>query len=154
MMKKKQKIALITGATSGIGLETSRLLAENGYNLIITGRRNERLDELAEEIINRQRVHVTTLAFSVSKRNDTVAAIKSLPAAWKKIDVLINNAGYALGLNPVDEGDPDDWDSMIDTNIRGVLNMTYAVIPLMKARGNGHIINVSSIAGKENYPKD
>lgn len=145
----RKKIALITGATSGIGLATARLLANNGYNLILTARRHERLDELKNEL--QPVTDVITLCFDVRNKDHVFKAIEDLPQEWKNIDALINNAGLAVGLGPVHEGVIDDWDRMIDTNIKGVLYMLKAVSPLMVQKKQGHIINISSIAAKEVY---
>ncbi len=144
-----KKIALITGATSGIGEATAKLLAQHGYDLIITGRRKERLDEVKKELSSI--TDVLSLHFDVRNKEDVFSAVQSLNGKWKNVDVLINNAGLAVGLGPVHEGVIDDWDRMIDTNIKGVLYMLKAVIPLMIARNSGHIINISSIAAKEVY---
>lgn len=144
------KIILITGATSGIGEATARRLAEDGANLILTGRRKDRLDALCEELSRTTRV--TGCCFDVRNKEEVYAAIHALPDEWKAIDVLVNNAGLAVGLGPVHEGVEDDWDRMIDTNIKGVLYMLRAVTPLMVKRNSGYIINISSIAGKEVYP--
>lgn len=145
------KTALITGATSGIGEATARRLAKNNYRLILCGRRKERLENLSGEL--RSQTEVEILCFDVRDRQATVNAIKSLAASWKAIDVLVNNAGNAHGLAPVQSGDPDDWDAMIDINVKGLLNVSYAVIPGMVQRSSGHIINIGSIAGKEIYPQ-
>ncbi|MBP7768192.1 MAG: SDR family oxidoreductase [Prevotella sp.] len=141
------KTALITGATSGIGEACARKFAEGGYRLIITGRRAERLDSLSKSL----NTQVLTLCFDVRDREATRAAVASIPEDWKKIDVLINNAGLAQGLEPEYEGDFDDWDRMIDTNIKGLLNMTRFVVPDMVARNHGHIINIGSVAGDAAY---
>lgn len=143
-------IALITGATSGIGKATAIKLVKSGYDLIITGRRKERLDQMADELGLVSNIH--SLAFDVRNREETFQAINSLSENWKKIDVLVNNAGLAVGLGSLHDGNPDDWDRMIDTNIKGVLNMLKAVIPLMIKNNRGHILNISSIAAKEVYP--
>lgn len=145
-----KKIALITGATSGIGKSTSSLLARSGFDIIITGRRQDRLDKLKKELsVN---CDVLTLCFDVRNKEDVFKNIESLEGKWRNIDALINNAGLAVGLGPVHEGVIDDWDRMIDTNIKGVLYMLKAVSPLMIAKNSGHIINISSIAAKEIYP--
>jgi 3-hydroxy acid dehydrogenase / malonic semialdehyde reductase len=143
-----KKIALITGATSGFGKAMAKKFSENGYAVIITGRRKERLDELKKELGNDS----LALCFDVRKPKEVEAAIASLPEDWKKIDVLVNNAGLAAGLAPVHEGSVDDWEQMIDTNVKGLLYMTRTVAPLMVASGIGHIINIGSVAGKEVYP--
>lgn len=142
---------IITGATSGIGQATAYKLAEIGYDLILTGRRKDRLINLAEELTKKYNVQVKTLCFDVRNFQETEQAFNSLDASWKKIDVLINNAGLALGLSPIHEGDISDWDTMIDTNIKGLLYVTRVVSPWMVAQKSGHIINLSSIAGKNVY---
>ncbi len=149
MMKK---LALISGATAGIGKATAILLAENGYNLIITGRRIERLENLKSEIEASTLAEVVILNFDIRDNNAVSNAIDSLPEKFKKIDVLVNNAGLAAGLGPIQEGDLNDWDQMIDTNVKGLLYLTKKVAPFMVERKTGHIINIGSIAGKEVYP--
>ncbi len=145
------KTVLITGATSGIGEAAARIFAANKYNLIITGRRQERLEKLAEEL-RKQNVEVLTLCFDVRNSSEVEKSISSLQGNWKNIDVLINNAGLASGLGPIQSGELDDWEKMIDTNIKGLLYVTRAVTPLMIARNTGHIINIASLAGKDVYP--
>jgi NADP-dependent 3-hydroxy acid dehydrogenase YdfG len=147
-----RKIALVTGVTSGIGLATARILAKNGYDLIITGRRKGLLQKVKEEISANTDAQVIDLNFDVRKRKEVVDAIASLPEKWKAIDVLVNNAGLASGLSPIQSGDIEDWEKMIDTNLKGLLYMTREVAQLMVSRNSGHIINVSSIAGHEVYP--
>lgn len=146
-METKKPIALVTGATSGIGEACARRLHSAGYRVIITGRNTERLDALKEELGN----DTLPLIFDVRDREAAEGAITSLPAEWKDIDVLINNAGLALGLEKEYEGDYRDWDTMIDTNIKGLLYMTRAVVPGMVARGKGHIVNIGSVAGDAAY---
>ena len=141
------KIVLITGATSGIGLACARKFAANGDKLILTGRNEQRLAELKEEL----HAEVITLAFDVRNREKAKACLKDLPAEWQKIDVLVNNAGLALGLEPEYEGNIDDWETMIDTNIKGLLTMTRLIVPGMVERGRGHVINVGSVAGDAAY---
>lgn len=145
------KTALITGATSGIGQACAHILAQNGYNIIITGRRADRLTTVAQELAQMYNVKVHTLNFDVRERQQTFDAIASLPEEWQKIDILVNNAGLAMGLTAFDEGNVDHWDTMIDTNVKGLLYVSKAVVPLMIAHKTGHIINISSIAGKEVY---
>jgi len=145
-------IALITGATSGIGEATALLLAKNNYNIIITGRRKDRLDILQEKITAETNSEVITLNFDIRSLQQNEAAINSLPEEWQNIDVLINNAGLAAGFNLIQEGVIEDWERMIDTNIKGLLYITRLISPKMIARGTGHIINISSVAGKETYP--
>jgi 3-hydroxy acid dehydrogenase/malonic semialdehyde reductase len=147
-----QKIAIITGATSGIGLETALLLAQNNYNLILTGRRKDRLESLKKQLESEYTCAVYILNFDIRNKTATETAINCLPVEWKAIDVLINNAGLAAGLAPINSADVEDWEAMIDTNIKGLLYITRIVSPWMIARNTGHIINISSIAGKESYP--
>jgi len=145
------KIALITGATSGIGEATAIEFAKHDYNLIITGRRAGRLVELAKKLTSDYDVQVKTLVFDVRINDSVVESIHSLPEDWKKIDVLVNNAGLASGLDPIQNGDLEDWDKMIDTNVKGLLYVSKAIIPMMIANKKGHIVNIGSIAGKEVY---
>lgn len=145
-------IALITGATSGIGLETAKILSQNKCDLIITGRRTRRLENLKNKIENDYGTKVLTLSFDIRNKSEVKKAYLSLPAEWMKIDVLINNAGLAAGLAPVDSADIADWEQMIDTNIKGLLYISRLVTPGMIERQSGHVINISSIAGKEGYP--
>lgn len=144
------KTALITGATSGIGRATARLLAKNNFRLIVCGRRAERLEELHTELKEITEVH--TLQFDVSDKDGVNSAIHSLPDNFSTIDILINNAGNAHGLSAIQDGDTADWDAMIDSNIRGLLYVSKAIIPKMIQQQSGHIINIGSIAGKEVYP--
>jgi len=146
------RIALITGATAGIGEATAILLARNNFDLILTGRRNKRLQSLKEKIGQDSQSEIVTLNFDIRSREETEKAINELPEKWKSIDLLVNNAGLAAGLNTVQEGVVDDWERMIDTNIKGLLYISRIVSSLMIKRGRGHIINISSIAGKETYP--
>ena len=143
------KTIFITGATSGFGKAAAELFAENNHNLIITGRRKERLNALATELKSKHGVDVISLCFDVRDNNAVVRAINSLPN--KKIDVLINNAGLASGLNKIQNGLLDDWEKMIDTNIKGLLYVSKAIMPLMIKQQKGHIINIGSTAGKEAY---
>jgi NADP-dependent 3-hydroxy acid dehydrogenase YdfG len=147
-----QKTALITGATAGIGYETASILAQNNYNLILTGRRKERLEAIKQQFKSEFACEVLTLNFDIRKRSETEKALNSIPENWRSIDVLINNAGLAAGLGPVNSADVDDWETMIDTNVKGLLYASRIVTPWMIARQSGHIINISSIAGKESYP--
>ena len=144
------KNVLITGATSGIGKATAKLLANEGYNLILCGRRVERLEKLEKELSRKSKIK--TLSFDVRDRKTVAAEIAGLEDEWKEIDILLNNAGNAHGLGPVHEGNIDDWDAMIDINVKGLLYVSKAVVPGMVERKSGHIINIGSIAGKEVYP--
>ncbi len=147
------KYAFITGATAGFGEACSRLFAENGWNLVITGRRKERLEKLAYEIKSAHGVDVHTLNFDVRNQEEVAKVISEVPQDIKDgIGILINNAGLAVGKGPIDNGVIDDWNRMIDTNVKGLLYVSNAVIPLLKANKGGHIINIASIAGKEVYP--
>jgi len=147
------KIILITGATSGFGEACARKFASaGGYDIIITGRRKERLDVLQQEL-EKGGVKVLPLAFDVQNKTAVQTIIDSIPDNWKKIDLLINNAGLALGRDYFDEANMDDWETMIDTNVKGLLYMSRAILPLMIPQGKGHIINIGSIAGKEVYEK-
>ena len=145
-----RKIVLITGATSGIGEACARKFAQGGYDVIITGRRAQLLANLKKEL-EAEGVRVLALAFDVRNRNAATAAINSLPLEWQQIDVLINNAGLALGLEPEYEGRFEDWETMIDTNIKGLLTMTRLVVPRMVKRDSGHVINIGSVAGDAAY---
>jgi 3-hydroxy acid dehydrogenase/malonic semialdehyde reductase len=147
----KNKTALITGDTSGIGRATARLFAKNGVRLIICGRRQDRLDALALEL--QKHTEVLILNFDVRNKVRVFEMIASLSEAFSKIDILINNAGNAHGLDTFQDGSLDDWDAMIDINVKGLLYVSKAVIPKMIARKSGHIINIGSTAGKEVYPK-
>ncbi|HPT21519.1 MAG TPA: SDR family oxidoreductase [Bacteroidales bacterium] len=145
------KTIMITGATAGLGKAAAVRFAKNGYDIIITGRRKERLVELEKELLSYGNIKVLSLNFDVRKREEVSSIIGSLPEKWKAIDILVNNAGLAVGLDHIDTGNIDDWERMIDTNIKGLLYVTRAVAPLMVARGKGHIINIASVAGKESY---
>jgi len=146
-------IALVTGATSGIGRATSLKLAANNYDVIITGRREERLVELKNAIEKSFSTKVHILTFDIREKDAVVQAIEGLPDLWKNIRVLVNNAGLAVGLKHIQDGEIDDWERMIDTNIKGLLYITRKVAPMMVEKGDGHIINVGSMAGKEVYEK-
>ncbi|WP_315821103.1 SDR family NAD(P)-dependent oxidoreductase [Paraflavitalea speifideaquila] len=146
-------IVLITGATSGFGKALAIKFAANKYNLIITGRRDDRLQELKSNLTSTYGIEVVVLCFDVRSRSACFEAIEQLPAGWKAIDILVNNAGLALGRDYFDEASIDDWDTMIDTNLKGLLYITKAVIPSMVERRKGHIINIGSTAGKEVYEK-
>ncbi len=147
-----KKTILITGATAGIGKATAELFAQNGHTLIITGRRADRLHTLADELRNKYGIEVLTLNFDIRNNEEVEQSIASLNGSWKNIDVLVNNAGLAVGLNPIQSGVLEDWERMIDTNIKGLLYITRVVAPMMIERGKGHIINIGSIAGRETYP--
>ncbi len=145
--------ALITGTTAGIGKACAELFAKNGCDLVITGRRKDRLDKQADELKKKFKVKVLALNFDVRKRSEVEKNLSSLPAEWKNIDVLINNAGLASGLSTIQEGDIEDWEKMIDTNVKGLLYVTRTVAPWMIENKKGHILNVASVAGKQAYPK-
>ncbi|MEZ4977603.1 MAG: SDR family NAD(P)-dependent oxidoreductase [Flavobacteriaceae bacterium] len=147
----KQKTALITGATSGIGKATAIEFAKHNLNLVLCGRRQERLDSLKKQLEEQVAVH--TLTFDVRNREAVFKAIESLPETFKTIDILINNAGNAHGLDTIQEGNLDDWDAMMDGNVKGLLYLSKALMPQMIERQSGHIINIGSSAGKEVYPK-
>jgi len=144
------KTALITGATSGIGKATAAAFAKEGINLILCGRREERLAELKTELSKRVAVH--TLCFDVRDKEKVFEKINRLPEKFEKIDILINNAGNAHGLDPIQDGNIDDWDAMLDINVKGLLYVSKAIFPKMINQGTGHIINIGSTAGKEVYP--
>lgn len=144
------KVVLITGATSGIGLACARKFAKNGDRVILTGRNEKRLSEIQKELMG-EGAEVLTLVFDVRNREEAKRQLSELPKEWQDIDVLVNNAGLALGLEPEQDGNMDDWDTMIDTNIKGLLTMTRLVVPRMVKRNSGHIINVGSIAGDAAY---
>ncbi|MDR1054586.1 MAG: SDR family NAD(P)-dependent oxidoreductase [Prevotellaceae bacterium] len=147
-----KKIALITGATAGIGKATAFALARKGYNIIVTGRRKERLVEVEREIASLfPDINIITLNFDIRNNQEVENTIDSLPEDWKAIDILVNNAGLAVGLNHIQDGVIDDWERMIDTNVKGLLYITRKVAPIMIERGTGHIVNIGSIAGKEVY---
>ncbi|NJO93097.1 MAG: SDR family NAD(P)-dependent oxidoreductase [Chloroflexia bacterium] len=148
-----RKIALVTGASAGIGKATAQILAEHKFNIIITGRRMKQLEELKNELGIKYKSDVFILNFDIRNQDETSKAIDSLPDTWKKIDVLVNNAGLSVGLNTIQDGELDDWERMIDTNIKGLLYISNKVIPFMIARNSGHIVNITSIAGKEVYEK-
>lgn len=145
------KIAFITGATAGIGKASAELFAKNGYNIIITGRRKERLDEFSQYLKSTYKIDVLALNFDVRNLNEVETVVSSIPDNWKNINVLLNNAGLAAGLSTIQDGNINDWERMIDTNIKGLLYMTRNIAPVMVKNGYGHIINIGSIAGKEVY---
>ena len=150
LVRMKNKIALVTGATSGIGWACALTLAKMGYDLIATGRRSERLEELRQELP--EGVRFLPLLFDVRDRAEVERLLTNLPSEWASIDVLINNAGNAHGMDPIQNGKIDDWDAMLDINVKGLLYVSKAIIPRMTERNSGFIINIGSIAGKEVYP--
>jgi NADP-dependent 3-hydroxy acid dehydrogenase YdfG len=145
-----KQTAFITGATSGIGKATAEIFAKNNIRLVLCGRRKERLLNLKEELS--KLTEVTTLQFDVSKRKEVEIAINALPDNFKQIDILINNAGNAHGLSTIQDGNIDDWDAMLDINVKGLLYVSKAIIPQMTERNNGFIVNIGSIAAKDVYP--
>lgn len=147
------KIVFITGATSGFGKACAEIFAANHYSLILNGRREDRLQQLKSEIEQKFGSNTLLLPFDVQKKEDVFKAINQLPEEWKKIDVLINNAGLALGRDLFQDADLSDWETMIDTNVKGLLYVSMAVVPLMIQQKSGHIINLGSIAGKETYER-
>ncbi|MBK6962389.1 MAG: SDR family oxidoreductase [Bacteroidales bacterium] len=147
------KIVCITGATSGIGRSCAFRFAESGCSIILIGRRSDRLSEIETDLKSKFEIQVHSIELDVTNRQNVVDAVNSLPDRFREIDVLINNAGLALGLEPMQDGNPENWDRMIDTNVKGLLNISHAVMPLMIKQGRGHIINIGSIAGREVYPK-
>lgn len=146
------KIVMITGATSGIGFATARLLAKQGFNIIITGRRQERLEGIKEKLVRKYGIKVLTLVFDIRNYNAVCEAWNSLDPEWQNIDVLVNNAGLAKGFAPIHEGKMEDWETMINTNIKGLLYITRLVSPIMVKNRKGQIINVCSTAGHDVYP--
>lgn len=148
-----EKIIFITGATSGIGKASAHIFAKNGYDIIITGRRNERLLKLSKQLISTYKVDVLSLCFDVKNKEEVKLAIASLSDKWKKIDVLLNNAGLAVGLDKIQNGKIEDWDAMIDTNVKGLLYVSHEIIPLFIENKKGHIINIGSTASKTVYEK-
>jgi len=145
------KIALITGATSGIGEACAHLFAREKYNLILTGRRLDRLEKLAKKLNTKYNTEIAVSSFDVRDREEVISNLEGLPAKWKKVNVLVNNAGLSQGLDPIQKGSYDDWDTMIDTNIKGLLYVSKVVSNWMVDNKFGHIINLGSIAGKEVY---
>ncbi len=148
----KSKIALVTGATAGIGKASALALAREGASIILTGRRAERLESVGREIQRLFQTDWLALPFDVRDRNAVVAAIDGLPEHWRNIDILVNNAGLGRGLDKLHEGNIEDWEEMIDTNIKGLLYVTRTIVPGMVARGRGDVVNIGSIAGHEVYP--
>ena len=150
-MELRGKVVFITGASAGIGEACARAFGDLGCRLLLAARRRERLEILKRELMD-QGVEVLALSLDVRKREEVERSLASLPEEWREIHVLVNNAGLALGLDPLHEGEMDDWDTMIDTNVKGLLYVTRAVLPGMVERDRGHIINIGSIAGREVYP--
>lgn len=148
-----RSVAIITGATSGIGRATAMALARNNFDVIITGRRNEKLEQVEEEIRSKTEADVLSLVFDIRDLSAVQDACNQLDGKWEQVDVLVNNAGLAAGLSPIHEGSLDDWEQMIDTNLKGLLYLTRLITPGMVKRCRGHIINLGSIAGKEAYEK-
>jgi len=146
------KTALITGATSGIGEACAHLFAQQGYRMILVARKQDKLDKIAEHFTDKYAVEIKTLLADVRDKAAVAAVLDGLPEDWKEVDVLINNAGLSLGLDPIDQGDVDDWDTMIDTNVKGLLYVTKIVSNWMISNKKGHIVNIGSTAGKEVYP--
>ncbi|HTX19531.1 MAG TPA: SDR family NAD(P)-dependent oxidoreductase [Bacteroidota bacterium] len=153
MTSLKNKVVFITGASSGIGAACAVRFAKEGASLLLAARRIERLDVFAEGLGKNHGVKVKTLHLDVRRRSDVEHSLAALPEAWQQISVLVNNAGLASGFAAIQEGDVDDWEKMIDTNIKGLLYVTRSVVPGMIRRGEGHIINIGSIAGDQFYPK-
>ena len=147
------KIAFITGATSGFGKASAEKFAAGGYDLIITGRREDRLTAIKTDLEKRFNTAVLTSCFDVRNREEVFAAINNIPEDWQHVDVLLNNAGLAMGRDHFDDGDLDDWDTMIDTNLKGLIYVTKAVLPFLKKSNHPHIINLGSVAAKEVYEK-
>jgi 3-hydroxy acid dehydrogenase/malonic semialdehyde reductase len=146
------KIALITGATSGIGEACAHTFAQQGYKLVLVARREERLEKMSKHLQDKYAIEIITLLADVRDKNQLQAVLEELPEEWKAVDVLVNNAGLSQGLEPIDKGNTDDWDTMIDTNVKGLLYVTKIVSNWMVSNKEGHIINIGSIAGKEVYP--
>jgi 3-hydroxy acid dehydrogenase / malonic semialdehyde reductase len=152
MLSLTNKIILITGASSGIGQACARLLAQYGAKLILCARRQQRLENLAQDLQALHGIQCLPISLDVQKKEEVEAAFTALPAAWQAIDILINNAGLALSSDPIQEGSLSNWDTMIDTNLKGLLYVSRSVLPGMLTRGRGHVINIGSIAGQECYP--
>lgn len=153
MTQNSRPIVLITGATSGIGKACAEKFAVAGYDIIITGRRQDRLTAIQSELQDKYSIRVLPLCFDVQDKEAVFAAIKNLPGEWQSISVLINNAGLALGRDSFEDADMQDWETMLDTNVHGLLYVSRAVLPFMIARQKGHIINIGSVAGKDVYEK-
>lgn len=153
MNKLSNKIVFITGASSGIGLACAKAFVEEGANLVLTARRISILKKISNTFTKKYKIKVFTAQLDVRNKDEVKNVISSLPAEWKKIDILINNAGLARGFSDIDEGSYEDWDEMIDTNVKGLLYITREILPLMVKRKKGHVINIGSIAGHMVYPK-
>ncbi len=153
MFSVKNFVVLITGASSGIGLACARIFAQAGARVILSARRSERLETLAQELQKEFNTEVYILPMDVTQRSQVESQLNSLPEDWSKIDILINNAGLSRGLDKLYEGDVQDWEEMIDTNVKGLLYVTRFVVPRMVERGRGHVINIGSLAGHQTYPK-
>lgn len=151
-MLLKDKTVLITGASSGIGKSTAELFAKNGSNLILTGRRKERLEELKQKLSSEYSVSILSLVFDIRNYDEVKKNISSLNSVWKNIDILINNAGMGRGLDKFQDGNVENWEEMIDTNLKGLLYITKEILPVMVERKSGHIINIGSTAGHDVYP--
>ena len=151
MTDLKGRWALVTGATSGFGLATARALAAQGCHVAITGRRDDRLQAVANEIRDRHRVDALALRFDVRELSQVRSSLEGARGLLSKLDIVVNNAGLALALDPIQTGDPADWDRMIDTNVKGLLYVTRTVLPGMVERGRGHIVNIGSVAGHQTY---
>lgn len=152
MISLKDKIALVTGASSGIGAATARAFAAAGAKLILTARRQERLQQLAAELQEQFNTETLLLTFDVRVRESVISELSNLPLAWQGVDILVNNAGLSRGLSKLYEGSIDDWEEMIDANVKGLLYVTRTIVPGMVARGQGHVVNIGSIAGRAAYP--
>lgn len=146
-------IVLVTGATAGFGQACATTFAAKGYDVIITGRRKERLEEVSTQLTQEFGVNVLALHFDVRNQDEVNTVLGGIPEEWRRIDVLVNNAGLAAGLDPIDQGNTEDWDAMIDTNIKGLLYVSHVVMPWMRSRTSGHIINIGSTAAKIVYAK-
>lgn len=146
------KTAFITGATSGFGKAIAQDFSRKGYRIIITGRRKERLEKIKKELQDANGSEILTLPFDVQNRHEVAEAVGSLPEKWQNIDILINNAGLGVGKSFIENGELDDWERMMDTNVKGLLYVTRALLPLIKTSDDGHIVNIGSIAGTEVYP--
>ncbi|TAL68786.1 MAG: SDR family NAD(P)-dependent oxidoreductase [Bacteroidetes bacterium] len=151
-MNQKGKLALITGASAGIGEACAEVFAEEGANLILLARRKNKLDEISKRIKQKYKVEILNIECDVRNRKNVEKSIKELPEKFKNIDILINNAGLARGMNKIQEGSFDDWDEMLDTNVKGLLNVSRFVLPGMVERKSGHVVNIGSLAGREVYP--